>query len=136
MGQPRSLFRLSSFFSNTHHYYFYSKYMLNNFHPVYGAGIWTHDLQNVGLLPLPLDQGSLVRKGLKIIRVYYCSSSVTWAWLSHKGFMVKKIKHWFKKEFLGVNVIGKFLSGITMLCWLVKRSHTAWNIQSESTISL
>ena len=29
-----------------------------NVHPVYGAGIRTHDLRNVSLFPLPLDQGS------------------------------------------------------------------------------
>ena len=29
-----------------------------NVHPVYGAGIRTHDLWNVSLFPLPLDQGS------------------------------------------------------------------------------
>ena len=32
--------------------------MWKNVHPVYGTGIRTHDLQNVSLLPLPLDQGS------------------------------------------------------------------------------
>ena len=31
---------------------------VKNVHPVYGAGIRTHDLQNVSLFPLPLDQGS------------------------------------------------------------------------------
>ena len=36
---------------------FYNKYMWKNFHPVYGAGIWTHDHRNMSLLPLPLDQG-------------------------------------------------------------------------------
>ena len=32
--------------------------MWKNVHPVYGAGIRTHNLQNVSLFPLPLDQGS------------------------------------------------------------------------------
>ena len=27
-------------------------------HPVYSAGIWTHDLLNMSYLPQPLDQGS------------------------------------------------------------------------------
>ena len=36
---------------------FYNKYMWKNVQPVY-AGIWTHDLRNMRLLPLPLDQGS------------------------------------------------------------------------------
>ena len=30
-----------------------------NVHPGYGAGIRTHDLWNMSLLPLPLDQGSI-----------------------------------------------------------------------------
>ena len=29
-----------------------------NVHPVYGAGIQTHNLRNMSLLPYPLDQGS------------------------------------------------------------------------------
>ena len=29
----------------------YNKLMWKNVHPVYGSGIWTHDLQNVSLLP-------------------------------------------------------------------------------------
>ena len=33
--------------------------MRKNVHPVYGAGIWTHDLQNMSFFPYPLDQGSL-----------------------------------------------------------------------------
>ena len=32
--------------------------MWKNVHPVYGAGIRTHNLRNVSLFPLPLDQGS------------------------------------------------------------------------------
>ena len=48
MGQPRPLFRLFSVFSNKH-YNFYNKYMWKNVHPVYGAGIRTHDLRNVSL---------------------------------------------------------------------------------------
>ena len=35
--------------------------MWKNVHPGYGAGIRTHDLWNVNLLPLPLDQGSRVK---------------------------------------------------------------------------
>ena len=33
----------------------------------YGAGIWTHDLQNMILLPLPLDQGSRPK-----VRIFFC----------------------------------------------------------------
>ena len=43
-------------FSNKHYYNFYNKYVVKNVHP--GAGIQNHDLQNVSLLPVPLDQGS------------------------------------------------------------------------------
>ena len=43
---PASFFCLFSVFSNKH-YNFYNKYMWKNIHPVYGAGIWTHDLWNV-----------------------------------------------------------------------------------------
>ena len=32
--------------------------MWKNILPVYRAGIWTHDLGNMSLLPKPLDQGS------------------------------------------------------------------------------
>ena len=49
-GQPWPLFRLFSVFSNKQ-YNFYNKYMWKNVHPVYGAGIWTHNLQNVSLFP-------------------------------------------------------------------------------------
>ena len=31
---------------------------VKNVHPVYGAGIRTHDLHNMCLLPLPLNQGT------------------------------------------------------------------------------
>ena len=44
MGQPRPIFRLFSVFSN-------KQYNFNNYkchvHPVYGAGIRTHDLSNI-----------------------------------------------------------------------------------------
>ena len=45
MGLP-GLFLFIFVFSNTH-YKFYNKKV----HPVYGAGIWTHDLWNMSLLP-------------------------------------------------------------------------------------
>ena len=37
---------------------------VKNVHPVYGAGIRTHNLQNMSLLPLPLDQGSRPDAGI------------------------------------------------------------------------
>ena len=33
------------------HYNFYIKYMWENIHPAYSAGIQTHDLQDISLLP-------------------------------------------------------------------------------------
>ena len=44
MGQPRPLFHFFLVFSNKHHYNFYNKSMRKNFHPVYSAGIRTHNL--------------------------------------------------------------------------------------------
>ena len=44
------LFSFIFVFSNKH-YNFYSKYMWNNVHPVYSAGIQTHDLQEMSFLP-------------------------------------------------------------------------------------
>ena len=56
MGHPRPLFRLfSSFQANI---IFLQQIYVKNVHPVYGAGTQTHDLQNMSLLQLPLDQGS------------------------------------------------------------------------------
>ena len=49
MGQPQPLFRLFSVFQ-TNITNFYNKYMWKNAHPVYGAGIRTHDLQDMSLL--------------------------------------------------------------------------------------
>ena len=37
---------------------FLQQIKVENVHPVYGAGIWTHNLQITILLPYPLDQGS------------------------------------------------------------------------------
>ena len=50
MGQQWPLFHLFLVFS-TKHYNFYNNYMWKNVHPVYGAGIQTHDLWNVSLFP-------------------------------------------------------------------------------------
>ena len=49
-GQPRPLFRLFFVFSNKQ-YNFYNKSMWKNVHPIYGAGIWTHNLLNMSHLP-------------------------------------------------------------------------------------
>ena len=47
MGHPAS-FSFIFVFSNIY-YNFYNKYMWNNVHPEYGAGIQTHDLQDMSL---------------------------------------------------------------------------------------
>ena len=56
MGHPRPLLRLFSFFQKQ--YNFCYNYTRKYVYPAYyGAGIQTHDLQNMILLPQPLDQG-------------------------------------------------------------------------------
>ena len=50
MGHP-GLFFVFIYFWLFKNYNFYNKYMCKNVHPVNGAGIWTHYLQNVSLLP-------------------------------------------------------------------------------------
>ena len=69
MDQPLPLFRLFLVFSNKH-YKFLQQIYVKNVHPVYGAGILTHDLWNVNLLPLPLDQGFRQTNILVTIRGY------------------------------------------------------------------
>ena len=51
---------LQTFFSTfqTHITIFITNRYAKNVHPVYGAGIQTHDLLYMSLLQLPLDQGS------------------------------------------------------------------------------
>ena len=50
MGQRRPLFHLFSvFFKQT--IQFLQQINVKNAHPVYGAGIWTHDLLNTSHLP-------------------------------------------------------------------------------------
>ena len=56
MDQPRPLFHSVLSFSNTLQIFTINTYV-KNVHPVYGAGIQTHDLWNMILPPL-LHQGS------------------------------------------------------------------------------
>ena len=72
MGQSRPLFRLFSVFFKKTSIQFCNKLMWKNVHPVYGPGIRTHDLHNMSLLPLPLDQGS--RPTLSVV------NAVFWGW--------------------------------------------------------
>ena len=59
MGQPRPLFNIFSSFQKYITNFTTNRYLCEkNVHPVYGAGIRTHDLWNMSLLPLPLDEGS------------------------------------------------------------------------------
>ena len=59
MGQYRPLFRLFSvFFKQIIHFFTTNQCEKCHVHPVYDAGIRTHDLRNLSFLPQPLDQGS------------------------------------------------------------------------------
>ena len=58
MGQPWPLFNLFSVFFQTNIITVFTTNKFENVHPVYGAGIRTHNLLDVSLLLLPLDQGS------------------------------------------------------------------------------
>ena len=42
---------------------------------LYGAGIWTHDLLDMSLLPKPIDQGSNIEAFLKHFEL--CKAAVT-----------------------------------------------------------
>ena len=53
MCRPRPLFHLFSVFLKQTSIQFCNRLMWKNVHPVYGAGIRTHDLQNRSLLPKP-----------------------------------------------------------------------------------
>ena len=56
MGLPRPLFVYFCLFEQTLH--FFQQINVKNVHPVFGAGIWTHNHLIMSLLPEPLDQGS------------------------------------------------------------------------------
>ena len=58
MGQPRPLINSFLVFSNKQYIFISNQCEKYQFHPVYGAGIQTHNLTNMSPLPLPLDQGS------------------------------------------------------------------------------
>ena len=55
LGQPGLLFVYFRSFQK--HYNFYNKYMWKNVHPVYGAGIQTHNLRNCESLPITTRPG-------------------------------------------------------------------------------
>ena len=64
MGPPWPLFNLSFLFKQT--LKFFTLIHVKNFHPVYGAGIQTHNFQNMtSRLPEPLDQGSRQKESFK-----------------------------------------------------------------------
>ena len=56
MGQPRDLVVYFRLFKQI--LQFLQQINVKNVHPVYSAGIQTHNLWNMSLLPKPLDQGS------------------------------------------------------------------------------
>ena len=47
--------------SNNHRYNFFNKYMWKNVHPLYGAGIWTHDLRS-NVVPITTRPGQNLRE--------------------------------------------------------------------------
>ena len=51
MGHPRPLFLFIFVFSNETSLQFLQEICVKNVHPVYGAGIQTHNLQNMSLNP-------------------------------------------------------------------------------------
>ena len=53
---------------------------VKNVHPVYRAGVPTHDLWNMSLRPKPLDQGSLPRSWLILFTCCWYISKVKDAW--------------------------------------------------------
>ena len=60
MATPASFNLFSVFFKQS--FPFLKKSMWKNVHPIYGAGIWTHDPLIMSLLPYQLDQGSRSNK--------------------------------------------------------------------------
>ena len=56
MGHPPDSFSFIFVFSSKYYNLTTNRYV-KNVHPVYSAGIWTHDLWNMSLLPWPQDQG-------------------------------------------------------------------------------
>ena len=56
MGNPGLFFAYFRLFKQK--LQFLQQINVKNVHPVYGAGIGTHDLRNMRFLPKPLDQGS------------------------------------------------------------------------------
>ena len=67
MGHPRASFSFIFVFSNTR---ILQQIYMKNVHPVYGAGIRTHNLQRTSLLPKPLDLGS---------RIVFITPNLEWA---------------------------------------------------------
>jgi len=84
-GPSSASFCLFSVFSNKQ-YKFYNKLMRKNVHPVYSAGIQTHDFWNMSLLPLPLDQGSRPENLL----LYWSNSR----WQISEKSNWSTLKHW------------------------------------------
>ena len=89
MGQPQPLFHLFSVFSNKL-YNFYNKWMWKHVHPVYGAGIRTHDLSNKSRHPKPLDQGS---RPCPSTHLYFTRYAPNDEYLQSSSYATIELKH-------------------------------------------
>ena len=58
MDHPRYRRSLCQLFSVKHYKFYLQEINMKNVYPVYGAWNRTHNLRNMSVLPLPLDQGS------------------------------------------------------------------------------
>ena len=68
---------------------FLQQIYVKNVHPVYRAGIWTHDILNMSLLPQRLDQGSHPPSWFYFLQ----TSHISWCSFSHQSgryFLMEK----------------------------------------------
>ena len=73
--------------------------MQNNVHPVYGAGIWTHNLHNMSLHPEPLVQGSRSKQHFVMPLIEQWSINDIERY-RRKGSEQKCFKHNFFKKYI------------------------------------
>ena len=138
MGQPRPLFRLYfRSFQAKNTIFTTSQCEKCHDHPIYGAGIRTNDLFNVGRLPWPLDQGS--RPGKDCYSASYIWTSVwpidnnqnccasVWPDLAkfhHFGKIVKILGNILSINWHSIEIVLNFLLVTTSA---VNYSHSIWH---------
>ena len=107
---PRASLSFIVVFSNKQ---FYNNNMWINAHPVYGAGIQTHVLQNMSLLPYPLDQG------FHPCKMLFEDNENKWKrgpdWQKNNGRKTNKIEDKLSIEFWFRNILKIFL--INLCVW-------------------